>query len=247
MDCNTSGFPVPHHLRELAQTHVYWVGDAIKPSCPLLSVPFSSCLQSFPASWSFPVTQLFASDGQSIGVSTSASVLPMNIQGWFPLGFTGLLSLLSKVFFNTTVPKHLFFSAQSSLWPDSHIYWRRKWQPTPVFLPGESHGQRNLVTMGSQESDMTEWLWLDYSHLYMTTGKTIALTRWTFVGQVMCLLFNTLASYVIAFLPRSKRLLISWLRSPSAVILEPPKWSLSLFPLFPHLFAMKWWDQMAWS
>ena len=76
------------------------------------------------------------------------------------------------------------------------------------------------------------------SHPYMTTGKTIALTTWTFVGKVMSLLFNMLSRLFIAFPPRSKRLLISWLQSPSAVILEP-KQSLLLFPLFPHLFAMK--------
>ena len=85
--------------------------------------------------------------------------------------------------------------------------------------------------------------------LYMTTGKTIALTRWTFVGEVMSLLFNMPSRLVIAFLPRSKRLWISWWQSPFAVILgpPPPKWSLSLFPLFPHLLVMKWWDQMPWS
>ena len=76
-------------------------------------------------------------------------------------------------------------------------------------------------------------------HSYMTTGKTIALTIWTFVGKVKSLLFTMLSRLVIAFLPRSKRLLISWLQSPSAVILEPKKISLSLFPLFPHLFAIK--------
>ena len=79
------------------------------------------------------------------------------------------------------------------------------------------------------------------SHPYMTTGETIALTRWTFVGKVISLIFNMLSRLVIAFLPRSKCLLISWLQSPSAVILESKKLSLSLFPLFPHLFAMKWW------
>ena len=77
------------------------------------------------------------------------------------------------------------------------------------------------------------------SHPYMTTGKTIAMTRWTFVGKVMSLLFNMLSRFVITFLPRSKHLLISWLQSPSAVILEPPQRSLTLFPLFPHLFPMK--------
>ena len=79
---------------------------------------------------------------------------------------------------------------------------------------------------------------VELSHPYVTTGKTIALTRWTFVGKVMSLLFNMLSRLVITFLPKSKRLLILWLQSPSAVILEP-KNSLSLFPLFPHLFAMK--------
>ena len=76
------------------------------------------------------------------------------------------------------------------------------------------------------------------SHPYITTGKTTALTRWTFVAKVISQLFNILSRLVITFLPRSKRLLISWLQSPSAVILEPPK-SLTLFPLFPHLFLMK--------
>ena len=82
-------------------------------------VPFSSCLQSFPASGSFPMSQFFTSNGQSIGVSASASVLPMNIQDWFPLGWTGWISLqskgLSRVFSNTIVQKHQFFGAQLSL------------------------------------------------------------------------------------------------------------------------------------
>ena len=80
------------------------------------------------------------------------------------------------------------------------------------------------------------------AHPYMTTGKTIALTRQIFVGKVMSLLFNTLFRLVITFLPRSKCLLISWLQSLSEMILEPRKIQSALFPLFPHLFAMKWWD-----
>ena len=82
------------------------------------------------------------------------------------------------------------------------------------------------------------------SHLYMTTGKTIALTRWTFYGKVTSLLFNMLSKLVITFLSRSKRLLISWLQSSSAVILEPKK---NKACHCPHLFAMKWWDLMPWS
>ena len=105
-------------------------------SCPLRQwchriisssvIPFSSYLQSAPASGSFPMSQLFASGGQNIGASASASDLPMNIQDWFPLGLTGLISLqskgLSRVFSNTTVQKHQFFSAQPSLWSSSHIH-----------------------------------------------------------------------------------------------------------------------------
>ena len=77
------------------------------------------------------------------------------------------------------------------------------------------------------------------SHPYMSIGKTIALSIRDFVGKVTSLLFNVLSRFVIAFLPRSKHLLTSWLQSPSVVILEPPQTNLSLFPLFPHLFAMK--------
>ena len=87
--------------------------------------PHLSCPQSFPVSGSFPMSRLFASGGQSIGNSAPASVLPMNIQSWFPLGLTGLISLLSKglssVFSGTTIQKHQFFGAQASWWSNSHI------------------------------------------------------------------------------------------------------------------------------
>ena len=89
-------------------------------------IPFSSCPQSFPASGSFQMSELFTWGGQSIGVSGSTSVLPMNTQDWPPLGWTGWISLLSKglsrVFSNTTVQKHQFFSTQLSLWFNSHIH-----------------------------------------------------------------------------------------------------------------------------
>ena len=98
---------------------VWWCHPATSPS----AVSLSSRLQSFPASGSFPVGQLFASGGQSIGAS--ASDLPMNIQGWFPLGLTGLISLqskgLSRVFCSTTIQNHQFFGGQPSLWSNSHI------------------------------------------------------------------------------------------------------------------------------
>ena len=128
-------------------------------------VPLSSHRQTFPASVSFPISQFFTSGGQRIGVSASASVLPMNIQDWFPLGWTGWISLqskeLSRVLSIITVQKasilccSAFFIAQ-------------------------------------------------LSHPYMTTGKNIALNRWTIIGKVMPLLFNMLSRLVITFLPRSK-------------------------------------------
>ena len=97
-----------------------------QPTISSSVVPFSSCLQSFPVPGFFPVSQFFESGGQNIGVSASASVLPMNIQDWFPLGWTGLTSSQSKgpsrVFSNTTVQKHQFFGAQLSLWSNSHIH-----------------------------------------------------------------------------------------------------------------------------
>ena len=124
LDCSTSGFPVHHQLPELAQTHVHPVGNAIQPSHPVF--PFSSCLQSFPLSGSFPVSQFFSSGEQHIGALASASVLPMNIQDSFPLRLTGLISLqskgLSRVFTNTTVQKHQFFGTQLSLWSSSHFH-----------------------------------------------------------------------------------------------------------------------------
>ena len=85
-------------------------------------VPFSSCLPSFPAAGSFPISLFLASGGQRIGVSASTSVLPMNLQDWSPLGWTAWISLQSKGLSNTTVQKHQFFGAQSSLWSNSHIH-----------------------------------------------------------------------------------------------------------------------------
>ena len=123
MDCSSPGFPVHHQLPELAHTRVHQVSDTMQTTSSSV-VPLSSSLQSFPASGSFPMSQFFASGGQSIGAS--ASVLTMNIQHWFPLGWTGWISLQSKrhsrVFSNTTVQKHQFFSTQLSLWSNSHIF-----------------------------------------------------------------------------------------------------------------------------
>ena len=168
MDCSTPGFPVLHHLLEFAQTHVHWVGDAASSSVALFSFSF----QSFPASGSFPLSYVFISDGQRIGAS--ASIIPMNIQDWFPLGVTDLISLQSK---------------------------GRSWT---LFEPQFEEINSLVLSL----------FLLSSSHIYlsMTTGKTIALTIWTFVGKVKSLLFNTLSRFVIAFLPRNKCLLISCLQ-----------------------------------
>ena len=123
VDCSMPGLPVHHQLPEFTQNSCplsRWCHLTISSSV----VPFSSCLQSFSASQSFPVSQLFASCGQSIGVSASALVLPMNIQDWFPSGFTYLILQskgLSRVFSNTTVQKHQFFGTQPFLWSNSHM------------------------------------------------------------------------------------------------------------------------------
>ena len=123
IDCSMPDFSVHHQLPKLAQTQVQWVGDVIQPSHPV--IPFSSCLQSLPALGSFSKGQLFTSCGQNIGASVSASIFPMNIQGWFSVGLNGLTlqsKRLSRRFSNTTIQKHQFFSTQLSLLSNSHIH-----------------------------------------------------------------------------------------------------------------------------
>ena len=179
MDCSTPGFPVHHQLPELAQIHVHQIGDAIQPSHP--TVPFSSHLQSFPASGSFQMSQFFR---------------------W---------------------PKYWSFSFSIS--PSSEysglISFRMDWLDLLAV-------QGTLKRLLQHHSSKASILWclaffiVQLSHPYMTTGKTIALTKWNFVGKGRLLLFNMLSRLVIAFLPRTKRLLISWLQSPSTVILKHP-------------------------
>ena len=122
MNCSIPVFHVLHYLLEFTQIHVHWVNHPIHPISSSVT-PFTFFPQSFPASESFPMSRLFLSGSQSIGAS--ASVFPINIQGWFPLGLIGLISLLSKglsrVFSNITIWKHQFFGAEPSLWYNSHI------------------------------------------------------------------------------------------------------------------------------
>ena len=125
MNRNTPGLPDHHQLLESTQTHVHWVSDVIQPLHPLSS-PSPPALNLSQCQGLFPVSQLFPSGGQSIGVSASTSVLPMITQDWSPLEWTGWISLqskgLSRVFSNTTVQKHQFFGAQLSSQSNSHIH-----------------------------------------------------------------------------------------------------------------------------
>ena len=124
-------------------------------------IPFSYCLQSFPASGAFPGSQFFTSGGQTIAASASASILPINIQDWIPLRLTGLIL--------------------------------------------QSKGLKSFLQHHSSKASILQcsaFFMVQFSHPYMTTGKTIALTRWTFIGKVISLLFNILSRFVTAFLPR---------------------------------------------
>ena len=145
---------------------------------------------------------------QRVGHDWASELNWMSIHGWFPLGLTGLISLLSKRFLKSLLQHH---SSIASIL---------------------RHSASFIVQL---------------SHPYMTTGETIALTIWTFVGKVISLLFITLSSFVTAILKRSKSLLISWLQSPSAVILEPKKMKSDTVSTFSPSICPERWDQMPWS
>ena len=161
------------------------------------------------------------------------------------------LLLLPSIF-----PSIRVFSNESAL----HMRWPKDWSFSFSISPSNEHPGliffrmdwlellavqgtlKRLLQHHSSKASILQCLTffiVQLSHPYMTTGKTIALTKWTFVGKIMSLLFSMLSRLVITFLPSSKRLLISWLYSPSAVILEPKKIGPPLLPLFPHLFALK--------
>ena len=165
MDCSMPGFPVLTISWSLLKLMFI---ESVMLSNHL--IPFSSCTQSFPASGSFLMSRLFPSGGQNI--EDSAAVPPVNIQGWFLLGLTGLNSLLSKGL--------------------SRVFSRTSLKASILL-----HSAFFMVQI---------------SHPYVTIGKTIALTTWTFVGKVRSLLFNILSTFVIAYLPKSKCLLILWLQ-----------------------------------
>ena len=197
----------PHGLQHTRLHHLSPTPGVYPNACPLSRwchptisfsvLPFSSCLQSFPASGTFPMSRFFASGGQSIGAS--ATVLPMNIQGWFPLRLTSLISLLSKglsrVFSSTTIQKRhssmlsLFYGPTLTSIRD---YWKNPqlWLYKPLWERVKDREALHSAVHGVSQS------WTQ-----------------TFVGKGMSLLFNMLSRFVITFLPRSKCLWIPWLQS----------------------------------
>ena len=196
MDYGTPGFPVFHHLPEVANMHVHWVSDAIQPPHPLLSPSLSA----------FNLSQ----------IRIFSNELALHIR-W---------------------PKYWSFSFSIS--PSNEysglISFRIDW----FDLPADQGTLKSLLQHHSSKASIlssSAFFMVQLSHPYMTVGKTIALILWTFAGKVMSLHFNMQSRFLIAFLPRSKHLSISWLQSPSTVILEPKTIksatvSPSIFPIY---------------
>ena len=161
-------------------------------------------------------------------------------------------------------PSIRVFSNESTL----HMRWSKYWSSSFSISPSNEHPGlisfrmdwldflailgtlKSLLQQHNSKSSILQcsaFFKVQLSHAYMTTGKTRALTRWTFVHKVMSLLSNMLTWCIITFLPKNKHLLISWLQSPSKVTLKPKKIKVSLFPSFPFVFAVKLWDLMSYS
>ena len=189
---------------------------SVMPPNHLISVvPFCFCLQPLPASGSFLRNQFFTSGGQSIRASASASVLSFN-------EYSRLISFrMEMLSFKPTfsLSSFTFIKCQIMVWSPCRPKDSQESSPTPQFKSIKSWRSALFI--------------VQLSHPYMTTGKNIALTWWTFVGKAMSLLLNMLCRLVIAFLPRSMCLLILWLPSPSAVILEPKEIKCHCFHFFP--------------
>ena len=231
----------------------------ISPSFLNLFVYQFSSVQSLSRVWLFATPWITANQASLSIINSRSSLKLTSMESVMP---SSHLILCRPLFLLTPIPPSIrVFSNESTF----HMKWPKYWSFS--FSPSNEHpglisfrmdwldllAVQGTLSLLQHHSSKASILWrsasftVQLSHPCMTTGKTIALTRQTFVGKVMSLLLNMLSRLVITFLPRSKRLLISWLQSPSAVILEPKKSSLTLFPLFSHLFAMKWWDKMPWS
>jgi len=210
------------------------VGDAVdkyRKAVFLTSVQSHSCVQLFVTPWTAacPASLFITSFWSLLKIMSIELVMPSN-----HLILCHSLLLPPSIF-----PSIRVFSNESALcirWPK---YWSLSFSISPFneysglisfrmdcWISLQSKGLKSLLQHHSSKASVllcSAFFIVQLSHPYMTTGKTIALTRWTFFGKVMCMLFNMLSRLVITFLPRSKRLLISWLQSPSAVIFEVPK------------------------
>ena len=211
--------------------------------------------------WLF-VTPWIAAHQASLSITNFQSLLKlMSIESVMP--FNHLILCHPLLLLPPVPPSIRVFSSDSALWMRWPKYWSFSFSINPsseysglisfrmdsLDLLAVQGTLKSLHHHSSKASILrcSAFFRVQLSHLYMTTGKIIALTTQTFVGKVMSLLFNMLSRLVKTVLPRRKNLLISWLQLPSVVILEPKKINLSLFLIFPHLFAMKWWDRMPWS
>ena len=230
MDCSKPGLPVHHQLPEFTQTHVHWVGDAIQPSHPLLSPS--------PPTFNLSQHQGLFREGNSNPLQYSCLENPRDRGAWWAAiyGVTQSQTRLKRL---SSGSSSRVFSNESAL----HMRWPKYWSFSFSISPSNEHS--GLISFRTDWLDLlavqgtfksllqhhnskasilrcSAFFTVQLSHPYMNAGKTVALTRWTFVDKVMSLLFNMLSRLVITFLPRSNHLLISWLQSPSAVILEPP-------------------------
>ena len=206
MDCSMPGFPVPHQLSELVQTHVLWVSNAIQPPHPCR--PLLLLTSIFP----------------SIRVFSNQSVLRIRWPKYWSFSFSISLSNEYSGLISFRIDWYDLLAVQGTL--------------------------KSLLQHHSPKASIlrcSAFLIVPLSHPYMTTGKTIALTRWTFVSKVMSPLLNMLSRMVTAFLPRRKHLLMSWLQSPPAVILKPKKIKSVTVSIVCPSIRQKWRDWMSWS
>ena len=220
-----------------------------------------SSVQLLTRVWLF-ATPWIAACQAFLSITNSQSLLKlMSIESVMP---SSHLILCCPLLLLPPIPPSIrVFSSESTL----PIRWPKYWSFSLSISPSNEYSRLNslridwfdllavqetlkLIQHNSSKASILQhsaFFTVPLSHPYMTTGKTIALTKWTFVDKVMSLLFNMLSRLVITFLPRSERLLISWLQSPSAVILDPRKIKSATVSTVSHLFAMKWWDWMPWS
>ena len=229
-----------------------------------MNLNFQCCVQFSSATQSCPIVTPWSLAFQaSLSITNSQRPpKPLSIESVMPS--SQLIPCRPLLLLPSIFPSIRVFSYQSVL----RIRWPKYWNLSFNIIPSNEHPGltsfrmnwldllavqgtlKSLLQHHSSKASILQcsaFFIVQLSHLYMTNEKTTALTRQTFVDKVNSLLFNMLSRLVITFLPRNKHLLISWLKSPSAVILEPRKIKSDTFSTVSHLFAMKWWDRMPWS